>query len=316
MKRDFIKSAVLHLLLGLGVAYLLSQAVMEVVEQERRFVDELRLEEEETLASEVEAVEEMLEEQVEAAIVEEFTDKDDQELSEETLGELKTVLEHKLDEMMAQVELDQLSFEELEQFKQDMRQSARQEMLKEIEEIKVEQFLRMLKKKIKEDVVPQLRAGIEHQLKTTSGQRLRDLVDGMVNKKLNSEAWSRADQSLIRHLMPQFRELAKEEVSESLKGKLIPQASEQLMESLEASIQKLNCQGPELRKAIESLIRSELEAGFAEQLPEVSSLTLQLEADCNGSEQVSEARAAAFSGLEQQIASLEALVLLTTNAKE
>jgi hypothetical protein len=116
--------------------------------------------------------------------------------------------------------------------------------------------------------------------------------------------------------MPQFRELAKEEVSESLKGKLIPQASEQLMESLEASIQKLNCQGPELRKAIESLIRSELEAGFAEQLPEVSSLTLQLEADCNGSEQVSEARAAAFSGLEQQIASLEALVLLTTNAKE
>ena len=316
MKQDFIKTAVLHVLLGLAVTFFLSRAVMEVVEQERRFVGELKQEEEAELAAEVEAVEAMQEEQIQASIIEEFTDKVDQELPEETFGELRDMLEQKLEDMMSAVELDQLSFQELEQIKQEMRQSARQEMLREIGALKFEQFLSVLKKKIREDVVPQLRDSIEHQLKTTSGQRLRELVDGMVNKKLNSKAWSQADQSLIRHLIPQFREIAREEVSEGLKKVLIPQASEQLMISLDASIKKLNCQGPKLRKGIESLIRSELEAGFAEQSPEVTSLTLHLEADCGDSEQLSEARVAAFAGLEEQISSLEALVVLTTKAKE
>ena len=75
----------------------------------------------ERLEDEHRVAEAVLQEQLQDAIIEEFTEKVDQQLDEETLAELTEALEENLQEILEDVELSDMSEQEMEALEEELR---------------------------------------------------------------------------------------------------------------------------------------------------------------------------------------------------
>ncbi|MBN2582521.1 MAG: hypothetical protein JXL80_05590 [Planctomycetes bacterium] len=212
LRRYLVLSLVLHgVLFGL-IVHLVRSEQRRVAHQEQQFIADVKAEEQrreqEELAAQQEAAEDMLAEQVQieldALIEDELAPPDEAALSEMTHEDVQ----QRVEQLDQQQDIGQLSGEQLYETLANLSGEALAQMRANLRQMKQDLLLSQVRTYVRTTVAPEIQRKVESKLKNELGQRIRDEAQRQSNqqRKERLESVSTRLQQVIKDLSQTKRE--------------------------------------------------------------------------------------------------------------